>query len=93
MYKRTFVICIQISKPTQADNVRSMLNTHIAENLVEVMDNVFVIIARNSDETCESIRAKFTTFINDCVVFIMETSQHAAWRLPATTSEKIKSVL
>lgn len=91
--EKTFIICAWISSPNVAERFRSNLFTHIAERYVEVMNNVFIIRSRDKTETCVTIRSKLTTFMNDVMLFIMETSQHAAWRLPLLTGEELDKIL
>lgn len=93
MKKKTFIICVEINTPSDAQRVKSNISTHIAEKYVEVMDNVYIVIARNPNATCEMLRGMLAAFLPDFQLLIMQTSQNAAWRLTPETDSKLLDII
>lgn len=93
MKKKVFILCIEIDKPSDIQRVDSIISTHIAERYVMVMNNVYVVTARDSNATCQSIRGCLTTFLPGFQLFIMQTSANAAWRVSQDVDVKLNSIL
>lgn len=92
MKKKTFVICVKIDTPSEAKKVKSCICTHLAEKYVEVMENVYAVVARDPNATCEMIRGMLTTSLPGFQLFIMQSSQNAAWRLTPELSTELMTI-
>ncbi len=93
MKKKTFIICVEANSPSDAQKIKSSITTHVAEKCVEVMNNVYVVKTRNPNTTCDMLRSMLATFLPDFQLFIMQTSQSAAWRLTPEVDAKLLEII
>ena len=93
MNKKVFLICIESNRPTDSQRVESVISMYIAERYAVVMNNVYVVMARDFNATCESIRGQLTSQLYGFQIFIMQTSTNAAWRLEPSVDSKLNSIL
>lgn len=92
MKKKTFIICVELSTPSQATQVNTAISTFIAEKYIKIMDNVFIVAAREHIASCEHIKNILSTALRDCQIFVMQTSPNASWRLDSQTDSELVKI-
>lgn len=93
MNRKIFIICTELNSPTAARRFKTIISTHIADLYVQIVDNVYIVVARDQNATCETLRTTLSTFLIGFKLFIMQTSQNAAWRLTPEMDARLSNIL
>lgn len=93
MNKKKFLICIELDTPSAAKKFIEVVKARISPDIVQILDNVYVITACNPFETSETLRDLLASNMPGYKIFIMQTSYHASWRLTPAVDAQLSKML
>lgn len=83
MYKKVFIVCIDLNSMFAARNFESSLST-ITSEWKKLMERVYLVSVTGEIFDSESLRNRIGQISGNCDMFIMKTSMDASWRLPSS---------